>query len=322
MSSLRYDCEELYERVLDIQTRAMRDNLLFNGIEEKDEENTKYVLHNFLNDQMKLEHYFQFDRVHRLSRKTPNPSRPRPIVAKFVHYRDRETVRKFSKVLKATHFGVSEQFPFEIVERRLWPKFSEAKRQGLRASLDFDKLFIEGKRWYPDSERHGGHGGHNAPNTHNAPTANPNKRARNHSSPRGQHSLDSRMTDTGDQTSPTKGSNPLEDRERVNICECVNIVYLNVCALKQDRYHNISIQCQLKLFDSIVLPVLLYVNEIWGFENLSLMEKICNGLLKSYTIIFIIWRTWTLSCTHFCKIKNDCLLITYWKTDQVIIISI
>ena len=40
MSSLRYDCEELYERVLDIQTRSVRDNLLFNGIEEKDEENT------------------------------------------------------------------------------------------------------------------------------------------------------------------------------------------------------------------------------------------------------------------------------------------
>ena len=28
--------------------------------------------------------------------------------------------------------------------------------------------------------------------------------------------------------------------------------------LRQGRYHNISIQCQLKLFDSFVLPVLLY----------------------------------------------------------------
>ena len=93
MSSLHYDCEELYERVLDIQTRSMRDNLLFNRIEEKDEENTEDVLHKFLKDQMKLEHSFQFDRVHRLGRKTPNPSRPRPIVAKFVHYKDRETVR-------------------------------------------------------------------------------------------------------------------------------------------------------------------------------------------------------------------------------------
>ena len=49
--------------------------------------------------------------------------------------------------------------------------------------------------------------------------------------------------------------------------------------LRQGRYH-ISIQCQLKLFDSMVLPVLLYGSEIWGFENLSLMEKICNKFLK------------------------------------------
>ena len=32
--------------------------------------------------------------------------------------------------------------------------------------------------------------------------------------------------------------------------------------LRQGRYHNISIQCQLKLFDSMVLPVLLYGREI------------------------------------------------------------
>ena len=50
--------------------------------------------------------------------------------------------------------------------------------------------------------------------------------------------------------------------------------------LRQGRYHNISIQCQLKLFDSMVLPVLLYGSEIWGFEKISLMEKICNTFLK------------------------------------------
>ena len=86
----------------------------------------------------------------------------------------------------------------------------------------------------------------------------------------------------------------------------------------QGRYHNISIQCQLKLFDSMVLSVLLYGSRIWGFENLSLKGKLCNRFFnillpitsaKSYTMIFIICRTWTFSGTHFCKIKNDCLLV-------------
>ena len=50
--------------------------------------------------------------------------------------------------------------------------------------------------------------------------------------------------------------------------------------LRPGRYHNISIQCQIKLFDSMDLPVLLYGSEIWGFENVSLMEKIGNKFLK------------------------------------------
>ena len=54
--------------------------------------------------------------------------------------------------------------------------------------------------------------------------------------------------------------------------------------LRQGRYH-ISIQCQLKLFDSMVLPVLLYGSEIWGFENVSLMEEICNKFLKLLLLV-------------------------------------
>ena len=50
--------------------------------------------------------------------------------------------------------------------------------------------------------------------------------------------------------------------------------------LRQGRYHNISIQCQLKLFDSMVLPFLLYGSKIWGFEKFSLMGNICNKFLK------------------------------------------
>ena len=52
--------------------------------------------------------------------------------------------------------------------------------------------------------------------------------------------------------------------------------------------------------------------------------EIIITIAKRYIIIFIIWRTWTLSGTDFCKIQNECLLVyvTYWETVQVIIISI
>ena len=33
------------------------------------------------------------------------------------------------------------------------------------------------------------------------------------------------------------------------------------------RKHNLSIDCQLDLFDKIVKPILLYGCEVWGFSN-------------------------------------------------------
>ena len=47
---------------------------------------------------------------------------------------------------------------------------------------------------------------------------------------------------------------------------------------------SIPIDLQLKLFDSLVSPVLLYSSEIWGFENLKDVEKVhlqyCKNILK------------------------------------------
>jgi hypothetical protein len=50
--------------------------------------------------------------------------------------------------------------------------------------------------------------------------------------------------------------------------------------LRQGKRCHLSIQCQLKLFDSMVLPVVLYGCEIWGFESLSGIEKLYSKYLK------------------------------------------
>lgn len=50
------------------------------------------------------------------------------------------------------------------------------------------------------------------------------------------------------------------------------------------RNQNIPIDLQLKLFDSMVEPILLYGSEIWGFENLKNIEQVhlsfCKRILK------------------------------------------
>lgn len=44
--------------------------------------------------------------------------------------------------------------------------------------------------------------------------------------------------------------------------------------IKKSRELNLSIDCQLDMFDKMVVPILLYGSELWGFENLCIIEKL------------------------------------------------
>ena len=53
---------------------------------------------------------------------------------------------------------------------------------------------------------------------------------------------------------------------------------------KKIKNISIPVDLQLKLFDSLVAPVLLYASEIWGFENKNSIERVhlqfCKSILK------------------------------------------
>ena len=65
--------------------------------------------------------------------------------------------------------------------------------------------------------------------------------------------------------------------------------------LKKGRQNNLSIECQLELFDKMVLPILIYGSEIWGFENIDILERVhlqfCKIILhlKQPTPNFIVY---------------------------------
>ena len=92
LSKIRSQMKELNDQQLDLQTRSMRDNLIFHGIEENDGENCESVLKEFIADVLKVEQSVEFHRVHRMGRKIHGKTRP--IVAKFVQFKEREIVRK------------------------------------------------------------------------------------------------------------------------------------------------------------------------------------------------------------------------------------
>ncbi|CAC5411232.1 ANPEP [Mytilus coruscus] len=80
--------------------------------------------------------------VHRFGRRSENGTRP--IVAKFLYFSDLEMVKKAGKNLKGSDYGVNEQFPPEIEQRRrrLYPIMKEERRKRAKVVLNRDKLYV------------------------------------------------------------------------------------------------------------------------------------------------------------------------------------
>lgn len=156
--NMRQENMELKEKLLEVQSRSVRENLLFGGIledprEKEDYDNieTETVLKKFIKEKLKINEEIKFHIVHRL--RPRKDAKPRPIVAKFESRKDRNKVLRAAPAkLKETSFRVFEQYPYEMVERRnvLWPIYKREQRLGNDARLKEDKLYVNGHRIYPE----------------------------------------------------------------------------------------------------------------------------------------------------------------------------
>jgi hypothetical protein len=152
---LKSENERLSEEVVDLQSRSMRDNLLFFGFsekssaEERKSENCRERLVEFFTNTLELDHpeNIKLDRVHRIGKFTPGKNRP--IVAKFNYYPDKLTVKNVAyDKLQNTDYRVGDQFPRAVQEkrRRLIPELIKAREEGKDAVLVYDRLVIKGRR--------------------------------------------------------------------------------------------------------------------------------------------------------------------------------
>lgn len=129
----------------------MRDNLIFSGIPEAAQDNPEEAIKEFMHSALKLPmitvNTINFHRVHRIGQRRTDDKRPRPIVAKFEHYKHKELLKSKARELRGTNFGLNDQFPKEIQERRrkLIPIMKQHRKEGKRANLNVDKLYINGQ---------------------------------------------------------------------------------------------------------------------------------------------------------------------------------
>lgn len=157
LTTITTENKAIKESILDLQARSMRDNLIFSGIPEADTDTPEKFVQDFMITQLKIHpetaKNITFHRVHRLGGKKVGNNRPRPIVAKFEHYKHKELVQKQGRQLKGTNFGMNDQYPREILDRRkrLFPIRKQLISEGKKATISVDKLYVNGQL-YRDRE--------------------------------------------------------------------------------------------------------------------------------------------------------------------------
>lgn len=91
----------------------------------------------------------KIEKAQRLGKTKIGINRPKTIVVKFTQFSDREMVRKVSSRLKGTNYGISPQFPLEILAKRkkLIPVMLEKRKEKKAAFMVGDKLYVDGVLW-------------------------------------------------------------------------------------------------------------------------------------------------------------------------------
>ena len=156
----------------------MKYNLIFTGLAEHDNEDCESKLRDFLYYEMNIEKDIEFANIHRFGKKPRTPDdRHRPIIAKFINYKDLELVKKSGRFLKGTRYGVREQFPQEIEDRRklLYPIMKEEKKKNSKVVLVRDRLYVNNELVTVENPV--------APSEPRQSTSRPNKRSRVNSTP-------------------------------------------------------------------------------------------------------------------------------------------
>ena len=151
MDQLKADRLEHNRKLIDLESRSRRNNLLFFGIKESADEDPEDRVSKFLKEQMKIDCPVVFDRVHRHGAPRKNfigtgALRPRPIIAAFADFKVKELVRGKRHNLTSP-YGVSNDFPAAVRKARktVLNELKELKKSDPRAAIVYPcKLISKG----------------------------------------------------------------------------------------------------------------------------------------------------------------------------------
>ena len=150
---LRSRLDDLEMKADDLECRSRWNNLVFYGLTRPENETPQQcedAVQDLLSESLGLSDPVQFDRVHRTSNKSDAP-----VVARCVFYKDRVNILKKARdKLKGSDVFVAEDFSARVrgIRKKLNQHRRAAKASGKRATMVYDHLLIDGKKYVLDGD--------------------------------------------------------------------------------------------------------------------------------------------------------------------------
>eukprot|EP00745_Piridium_sociabile_P033839 TRINITY_DN5818_c0_g2_i1.p3 TRINITY_DN5818_c0_g2~~TRINITY_DN5818_c0_g2_i1.p3 ORF type:complete len:146 (+),score=28.95 TRINITY_DN5818_c0_g2_i1:598-1035(+) len=136
----------------DLEGRSKRNNLLFYGLPKLPNEtsvNCEGMLCDLLTDKLDITDTVEFDRVHRLNAKSDSP-----VIARCVFFKHKMNILKSKAKLRGSDIFIGEDFSQRVrdIRRRLTPHLKKARQEGQRATMIYNHLLIDGRKFTVDVE--------------------------------------------------------------------------------------------------------------------------------------------------------------------------
>ncbi len=154
IKTLQASYSQMKQDHLSLDSYTRRDNLRFHNIPEEQGEDCEKLIRDFMINKLEMPAVkvkaMKIVRCHRLR---SGPENSKPIICRFHFFGDRQEVWGQRSKLKGTSVVMQEDFPPEITSQRnlLAPIMFEARRQGKRANMVANKLYIDNSMYTTES---------------------------------------------------------------------------------------------------------------------------------------------------------------------------
>lgn len=154
VAKLEQENKLLKDKIIRNEAQSRRDNLIFEGVQEREQEDPLNVIYNILTNMgiTSARENIKIVRCHRLAG-PKRQNKPRSLIVKLHYFPDKALILKKRDSLDGTGMSIRQDFPQEIAVKRktLGLICKAANKQGKTSYLSSDRLFIDQKSYTVDT---------------------------------------------------------------------------------------------------------------------------------------------------------------------------